>query len=216
MGALALAQPAQAEIIYTPANILIEQRNGAGGYILNLNPDGIGEFFFHATWQRSYRGSGGFSRLFVIPGQGNAVVGYHESAQVILSGKSIGSTRKFDGGVMAWMQTYFGSDLGNGGRWKDAVNQYLGLKFQIHGQTHYGWARFTIDNYEPPIRATLTGYAYETEANQPIIAGQTSGTDASSVAPAGIYGTRRGLPTPMLGVLALGAPALPLGDEKKR
>ncbi len=58
------------------------------------------------------------------------------------------------------------------------------------------------------MKATLSGYAYETEANTPIIAGKTSGTDESSSVPAGVFDTRRGLPSAMLGVLALGAPSL--------
>ncbi len=67
VGVMAPAQPVQAQIVYTPANTLLESRSGADGYILNLNSDGIGEFFFHATWKRSFNGSGGFSRIFVIP-----------------------------------------------------------------------------------------------------------------------------------------------------
>jgi hypothetical protein len=55
-------------------------------------------------------------------------------------------------------------------------NRYLGLKFKIDGKTHYGWARLTVQlpgNFL--VKATLTGYAYETVAGKAIRAGQTKG-----------------------------------------
>jgi hypothetical protein len=51
-------------------------------------------------------------------------------------------------------------------------------------------------NCDSPIKARLTGYAYETVADEPIIAGDTMGAEASVEA-----GT--------LGNLALGAAAIP-------
>jgi len=65
----------------------------------------------------------------------------------------------------------------NGG--KGVKNRYLGLKFAIRGRIHYGWARLsvTITHGRPYITATLTGFAYETVANRPIITGHTKGPD---------------------------------------
>jgi hypothetical protein len=67
--------------------------------------------------------------------------------------------------------------------------EYLGLKFSIHGQTHFGWARFnaTVDRHR--VFAMLTGYAYETAANKPTVTGKTKGDidlvrDASRSEPA--------------------------------
>jgi len=55
----------------------------------------------------------------------------------------------------------------SGGLWFGATNRYLGVKFSIDGETHYGWARFNAGaGY-----AQLTGYAYETVPNKPIPAG---------------------------------------------
>ena len=52
-------------------------------------------------------------------------------------------------------------------------NRYLGLEFRIKGKRHYGWARVSfISGYY-----TLTGYAYETIPNKPIITGKTHGPD---------------------------------------
>jgi hypothetical protein len=59
------------------------------------------------------------------------------------------------------------------GPWINVKSKYVGLRFLINGQTHYGWARFNMRqaNYCETF-ATLTGYAYETVANQPIKTGK--------------------------------------------
>ena len=65
------------------------------------------------------------------------------------------------------------------GKWANVKNEYLGLKFKIHGKTHYGWARLNV-TYMPQghsITATLTGYAYETIPNQGLRAGQRHNAD---------------------------------------
>jgi hypothetical protein len=62
-------------------------------------------------------------------------------------------------------------------------DRYIGIKFKIGDQTHYGWARISVSipNSKAPRHTTiLTGYAYETEPNTAIIAGATSGPDEKS------------------------------------
>ena len=88
------------------------------------------------------------------------------------------------------------------GHWVNVKNRYLGLKFQIKGKTHYGWARLSVQAISQ-ISATLTGYAYETIANKPIIAGKTNGPDVITVQPAS------------LGHLAAGASAIPVWRSGK-
>jgi len=73
------------------------------------------------------------------------------------------------------------------GQWLDTRNRYLGLQFVIKGQVHYGWARLTVIFPPQPSRgilATLTGYAYETIPNKPIITGKTKGPDVITLDPA--------------------------------
>jgi hypothetical protein len=58
------------------------------------------------------------------------------------------------------------------GPWTNGVSgkgfkaHYLGLKLLINGKFHYGWAR--VDSTD----SVLTGYAYETVHDRPIVAGQ--------------------------------------------
>jgi hypothetical protein len=91
--------------------------------------------------------------------------------------------------------TYFGP-------WRKVKQAYLGLKFVIKGKTHFGWARVKGNFNSFPYTATLTGYAYETIPNKPIITGKTKGPDVP-VQPAS------------LGHLATGASAVPAWRVKQ-
>ena len=59
----------------------------------------------------------------------------------------------------------------------NVYHRYLGLRFNIQRQIHYGWAQFDvhiIDN--ETLAATLFGYAYETIPGRGLRAGQTGGS----------------------------------------
>jgi hypothetical protein len=102
--------------------------------------------------------------------------------------------------------TYWKGQWANDGQ--GLANEYLGLKFTINGEVHFGWARITVKTGTGfGFTARLTGYAYETIPNMAIVAGRRKSPhdgigapNASVAAPA---------PEPItLGMLALGAPAL--------
>jgi len=63
------------------------------------------------------------------------------------------------------------------GSWINVNKRYLGLRFKIQGKYHFGWARLNVQVANLSITATLTGYAYETVPNKPIIAGREHGAD---------------------------------------
>jgi len=203
-GLLALASSASAEIVYTPANVTITESR-LHNYALDVNHDGTADFSINATFETNHR-SGGNSVIFVKPATGNGAVGYRGSALALMAGQRIGSGRKFAGQVMATIFFFGEYPYGYGGQWSKVKNRYLGLQFQIDGQTHYGWARLSVGGSS--LEAILTGYAYETIPNTPIVAGKTSGTDVASPVyeKQGIVGERC---SATLAALALGAPALP-------
>jgi len=100
-------------------------------------------------------------------------VGY---ALALARGSKIGAGRKVC--RTAGLESVFGTyQLGN---WKNSKNRYLGLKFEIKGKTHFGWARLSV-GFKNGIRAILTGYAYETIPNKPIKAGQTHGENDATL-----------------------------------
>jgi hypothetical protein len=96
-------------------------------------------------------------------------------ASALPAGAKIGGSAKFSGRLMA----VSGTEYGSGGDWMNVNGRYLGLKFVIGGAFHYGWARFDVQSGNGRITAKLTGYAYETIPNKPIIAGQQKGNDES-------------------------------------
>jgi hypothetical protein len=106
------------------------------------------------------------------------------------------------------------------GNWINVKNRYLGLSFTIHGEGHYGWARFSVQVAKRPFKliATLTGYAYETIPGKAIIAGATQGPDDTDKSMEQPNPAALTAPTPepaMLGVLAMGAPGLSIWRRKE-
>jgi hypothetical protein len=90
------------------------------------------------------------------------------------TGGEIGPEQNFSGdrermAELTWNQ---GGTTSQFGSWINVKARYLGLRFILGRETHYGWARLNI-HFDTPrtIKATLTGYAYETIPDKPIVAG---------------------------------------------
>jgi hypothetical protein len=106
-------------------------------------------------------------------------------------------------------QTWYGPWVAGG---QGVKNRYLGLKFKIGEQFHYGWARVTVTTTaNQGFSATLTGYAYETIPDKPIHAGATSDAPQSALesAPPSIQ-FRDADRQASLGMLSLGSMGLAL------
>ena len=216
---LALSPPAGARIVHTPANTLIPANGGP--VLLDLNHDGIADFSFSNRF--SSLDDGSESSLRVSPKvQGNKIWGRGslsgsfggkplKFASALRAGFEVGPNKPYfqkgNPGLMVWggfshykTETY--------GQWLYTRHRYLGFQFAIDGKVHYGWARVSVTYVRPTLRehgiyATLTGYAYETIPNKPIITGKTSGPDVITLDPA------------TLGHLAQGASGIPTWREKK-
>jgi hypothetical protein len=199
---LAAPQPAQAKVVYTPANTVV-----TGGTTIDLNHDGIANFTFFMG--DGYEG-GHFVLLDVLPAvTGNGIRDNGDGAAVGFLGVPVGGAEKFATNTSYWgkgvfMASFFQYSFSNfTGPWAGVTNRYLGFKFLIDGQVHYGWARMSVSNIHD---AVLTGYAYETVPNTPIIEGHTSGPEeASYFAPDLLAPSSQ---PAELGVLALGADGL--------
>jgi hypothetical protein len=138
----------------------------------------------------------------VVPVQaGNAVVqGQQETtAAAVAAGKRIGPQQEFVSGD-AYMsfnsfKSYGEKFAQQSGTWRNVEFAYVGLKIVINGQVHYGWARIKFPYVGAITYPTIYGYAYESTPNQPIDAGQTSGTSEEAAK----------TPAASLGMLAAGA-----------
>ncbi|SRR5208283_2510617 len=205
---LALAKPSEATIVYTKTHQVIKAN---GIYALDLSHDGTVDF---AIQEVTNNGS-----LWVKEAFGNAVEGSRLAA-ALKRGALIGPRRHFSSnsgsfgeGMVLVDCSYACSTVS--GPWVNVDNRYLGLKFQIKGKTHYGWARLSVKVQGKAITATLTGYAYETIPRKGIRSGETGAaadgetdSEASQIPPSAVT-VAEAAPVaaqpPSLGRLALGA-----------
>lgn len=230
VGLLAMAQPVEAKIVYTPAHIPI---NVGGGLVeLDLNHDGINDFQFNDVFVVERRqgrfpsDAFSYSYLNVGPVQKSNRVYTVESkghlcAAAVPRGRRVGPYSPFQPGDSS-LNMAFGS---NGGAascpWRPVMQAFLGLKFVVRGKVHFGWARI---KRVPPMYAgfpaVITGYAYETIPNKAIVTGATKGPDEVKDSDPG-PGASLNSPIPekqqpaSLGMLALGAQAMPLWRRKE-
>ncbi len=200
VGMLALLPAATAEVVYTPAH---QQITLGTSFPLDLNRDGVIDF----TINNRHAGDLGSWKLSVLPLVGNGASGFRHFSTLHGFGSSVFASALRDGAIIGtrfyfpaktmeeFIYTFFHSGFEEGS-WLNVKSRYLGLKFKIDGETHYGWARLSTQYMYPNLSALLTGYAYETIANRPIIAGKTSGKDLS-------------IETRSLGALAAGVNGLP-------
>jgi hypothetical protein len=115
---------------------------------------------------------------------------------------------------------YKGFRSGMSGSWcpwlRVTKQAYLGLTFTIKGQVHYGWARLGYISAHHRPKAKLTGYAYETIPNKPIITGKTRGTDEVDPRATTAVPSPAKHPKPAtLGMLATGASGLSAWRRKE-
>jgi hypothetical protein len=218
VGILALAQAAEAKIVYTPANVSI---NPHVPYKLDLNHDRIADFTF-SIYTFSHSGSGGreFFATMIVGGaqKSNAeVVGSKGLARAFGPGRRIGLKAAVKGyalmGHCLKQVNSMSSVDTSRGNWLNVTNRYLGLRFTVKGKTHFGWARLTVAGCA--VNANLTGYAYETIPNKPIVTGKTKGPDHASIEESN---SSLNLPTPQpptLGALATGTPGLSIWRRKE-
>jgi len=198
VGVLALAQPAEARVIFTPASILVPVNGGA--VYLDLNGDGINDFQFSNGYAGPLELGNHTSDLTVAPAQSaNRIVTAQSKnricAAALPKGTKIGLPSPFQQGNSYLPMAVFQGGYTNHtsfGPWLHTKKAFLGFKFTIGGTTHFGWARVNVQGFSS---VTITGYAYETVADKPIVTGNSTGSDLASAQPA------------TLGRLALGAAA---------
>ena len=93
------------------------------------------------------------------------------------SGIGTGNNWQSDLAMLDWHHYHNGStSAGNiTGLWHGQSGKYLGIKFKIGSNIHYGWVQLSVSvNY--PVALTIHSYAYETCPDVAITAGQTFGT----------------------------------------
>jgi hypothetical protein len=231
---LALAQPAEGEIIIKNKTIPIHANTGV---LLDLNGDGVSDFTIFLS---NYSiGPYSINHLSMQPlgpiDPANAVIGRSYKASALLRGARIGPGGPFihtyvDYGIPIEQSQLCTQNCGGKsgysfdqdlrGKWAGGQpNRFIGVKFKINGHIHYGWIRMTVtikhkgSGHGPTgsFSATITEYGYESVANKACDAGLSGPSlpdaDQTKATPEQGSGGKTG---PALGMLAHGAEAMPV------
>lgn len=217
---LALSEPAASEVVVTRKTIPIPISTEGGlrnPVKISLSNNGINNFSFFLSsapvrqpgvLTANSAGTNGSDNQILAGGN------FYGLALPLPRGTKISSHPA--SGVFSFMPLIEATDTSGGsfytrGYWGGNLkDRYLGVRFKTGGQYHYGWIRLTVTTdvkqEKPTLTATITGYAYETVPNKPILAGTAGTASAETHAPEQSQ-NRDGA---SLGILALGSEGLPL------
>jgi hypothetical protein len=165
---LVCSAPTQAEVLFTPSSAFLR---GVGKLDIDIDHDGSADFSL--TIKMIHYSTHSLELALL-------AYGNHPSHQIVAQGASalalekktrIGGGRTFRAFTAMETAVY-------GGPWADVTNRFLGVRFLINGEVHYGWIGFReVRNF--PMGARLAGWAYEAVPDKAILAGDT-GTGASA------------------------------------
>lgn len=172
-GALSVAMAgvadASGQIVYTDVNPDVTNGGGGTSDFIDINNDGINDFVIGTTADAI-----GFNGINPtdswVGSEGSYLYPFAlDSGDPISAGNIDWYGGPSNVGTLNYNSCYSGAGASN---WCGVTDKYLGLRFQIAGNTHYGWAR--LDVTLPADSFTLKDYAYNTVADAPINAGQTT------------------------------------------
>lgn len=182
LGFIALNNDVSAQVIYT--NIDPDENIGLSGQLqLDINDDGSIDIGFDAYLAQSstYSYWQGWSTFtegeYFYLSNFSAVVGTPSNPNLaanlqpgdIIGESAIWNTNNEINFAGLNLNTYSYVEIIDG--W-NKQNNYIGVKFQAAGQTHYGWVRLSIDNLSNNVaelpKLIIQDYAYEATPNTPI------------------------------------------------
>ena len=175
---IAIGADADAQIVYT--DIIDLTINIDEGYILDLNGDGFGDFVFQAVevlpgvWTAGI--VQGILTSYSVGGPSNAVIGYTGPilpyASALNASDPIGAAADFV--TNSYNQAFLASIYSGVtyGPFADVTDKYLGVKFLIGADLYYSW--FRLDVTVDPITITIKDYAYNSNPDESLIAGEIS------------------------------------------
>ena len=174
-GAVVSAAGAQAQVVYTDVNPDYShdapQNNGVAVYPLDLNNDQTPDFLIVS---RDTVTPNATVRLTIAApyGAGNAVAGEtpsnYDYALALDINSMVDSTLNW---IAATNTMAYNVDSNNpyNENWNGVTDKYLGLKFVVGANTHYGWAR--LDSYAIGDSIVVKDYAFEATPNVGIMTG---------------------------------------------
>lgn len=200
------AAAADAQVVYTDVNpdqVLTITNGSITDYAVDFNNDG-NEDMAVATYGYLYNYAGTDYQLnYVFSFVANNTTAAMVAAMQTVGSNSFPATTSLTagtviGGSSTWLDTtaaggttYFTAAVGFGqtlvGTGNTGSDIYLGARFLIGTNTHYGWVRVNVP--ADASQATVKDYAYNSTANGPINAGQTAGISEINAASWTAYGS---------------------------
>jgi hypothetical protein len=188
VGAAALAQTGSTHAIqYFPASIeLLSLERSFQLFPIDIDRNGVTDFNFtlggsayssRSGQNATYSGAVGWSRLPAGAGALN---------RMLSKGQEIGPSETFGSHEVLlesrWREHRGQTSANCSGLYAGSSKPYIGIKFVMHGDTHYGWIRLGGMQCagHGSVQGYVTGYAYNTVANAPIQAGQIRSGETTS------------------------------------
>ncbi len=174
---LLLPSNSHAEIRYVdPDDVMIYNDNRA--YDIDLNKDNITDFkiglntfsYFSTTFYTYYYSSMTMRRVM----NDNRVMAFDDFVTKLSENMYIGPNGQWDDVAVFCEGTGSYFDVTTRGNWtEDAYKKFIGIKFKISGEDHYGWIRASVHSTMYNMVVTVHDWAYEDEPGVSIKAGQT-------------------------------------------
>ncbi len=177
--ALAVPGAAEAAVVTVQVNTTVNQ---PGSYALNLSGPATGDITLWAQTGTSFPAGNPTNEVRVATALGAQVVSSGVDPSALAFGAVIdpASGTWGSGGKLASWDTV---SLGCSGGWGCTNGQaYLGFYFQVAGAPHAGWALIQTSANDSGASFRLLQYAYETDPNTAITAGEGQVPEPASMA----------------------------------
>ncbi len=143
--------------------------NHEQSYHLDIDQDGDTDFLFTTVFLTDELGAQ--YQFLVYPSRANQVFEIAGRVGVLAAMQEIAPGNPFDSKVQPMVVKSITADgITWMGDWKDATNQYVGIRFTLQDQAYYyGWIRVSFDRLKEQL--IIHDFAYRTVVNSKIEAG---------------------------------------------
>jgi hypothetical protein len=193
--AMMFSASANAQIVYTDVipdstlNCIVSRTPCSKNYNLDLNNDANNDFILIAYYYGpAQKDEVTYSYATASPLNGNAVKDTLVNSAYVSIPLQFNTVIDSNQLLQQYWQTTASQSLKNvvdgrgvvrdtvWGLWDSLSDYYLGLRLLQSGLTYYGWVRVRVDVTSSSASIIVRDYAYNSIANEPILAGQTTAT----------------------------------------
>lgn len=175
----AFGATANAQVVYTDIDPDVTISVEPDSLIIDMNNDGTWDFKILKTTAASSTNG-----IRMNANTGNEILGVNTYATYFVA-SALNAGAPINNAAGAWNGTMNGGMITlawgtSYGYWQGVTDKYLGLRFQVSGNTHYGWAR--LDVAAGGTSAIIKDFAYQATPDSTILAGDTVTIGVSEIA----------------------------------